>query len=189
MNMKEEWKEFPLGYKTKFRYAVSNFGQLRSFTDDISKGQTLKCGQVDGYKIFRYSINKTKKRIHKHMLIHKLVATLFLPDREENQKYVLHLDYNPKNNRVDNLKWATKLEAYRHTNASPAARQARKKLVEFNRQRDGHKLTVTRVLLIKKILADPNRKIRMKMLAKRFGITEQTIYRIKWGENWGHVQP
>lgn len=187
--LKEEWKEFPLGYKSKFRYAVSNFGELRSFTDDISKGRTLRCGSVDGYKVFRYSVKRGQKRLHKHMLIHKLVATLFLPDKEDNQKYVLHLDYNKLNNRVDNLKWATKLEMYRHTNASPAAKQARVKLAEFNRQGNGHKLTTTRVLLIKKILADPNRKIRMKLLARRFGISEQTIYRIKWGENWGHVQP
>lgn len=189
MMIKEEWQEFPLGYKSKFRYAISNQGQLKSFTDSIGNGQLLKCGTVDGYKIFRYSPYKDGKRLYKHMLIHKLVATVFLPDKSANEKYVLFLDYNKKNIRIDNLKWATKEEMYQHSNASPAARQSRVKLAEFNRQRDGHKLTTTRVLLIKKILADPNRKTRMKMLAKRFGITEQTIYRIKWGENWGHVKP
>ncbi len=183
------WKEFAIGYKSKFRYAISNFGQLRSFTDDIAKGQTLKCGQVDGYKIFRYSIYRNGKRLHKHMLIHKLVATVFLPDRADNEKYVLHTDYKKQNNRVDNLKWATKSEMYRHSNASPVARQSLKKVHEQNRQRGiGHKLTATKVILIKRIMNDPNRKTRMKMLAKRFGIHEQTLYRIKWGENWGHIK-
>ena len=186
--LKEEWKEFPLGYKSKFRYAVSNFGQLRSFIDDISKGQTLKCGRVDGYKIFRYAIYKGGKRIHKHMLIHKLVATVFLSNKDDNEKYVLHLDYNKPNNRIDNLQWATKKKMFQHVNASPASRQAREKLVEFNRQRDGHKLTATKVLLIKKKLFDPNRKTRLKMIARQFGVTQQTLYRIKWGENWGHIK-
>jgi hypothetical protein len=36
--MEEQWKEFPLGYKSKFRYAISNHRRLTSFTDDIGKG-------------------------------------------------------------------------------------------------------------------------------------------------------
>ena len=174
--IKEQWKEFPIGYKSKFRYAISNHGQL------------LKCSTVDNYKIFRYKIFRDGKAIHKHMLIHKLVATVFLPDNSANEKYVLHMDYNKKNNRADNLQWATKKEMFQHVNTSPASRQAREKLIEFNRQSDGHKLTATKVLLIKTILSDPKRKTRMTMLAKRFGITEQTVYRIKWGENWGHIK-
>jgi DNA-binding Xre family transcriptional regulator len=40
---------------------------------------------------------------------------------------------------------------------------------------------------IKKILANPNRKTRMKIIARRFGISEMQLYRIKSGKNWGHV--
>jgi len=42
-------------------------------------------------------------------------------------------------------------------------------------------------MLIKKKLLDPNRKTRMKMLAHQFRISEMQLYRIKSGENWGHV--
>lgn len=187
--MKEQWKEFPLGYKTKFRYAVSNFGQLRSFTDDISKGQILKCGKVEGYKIFRYAIYRGQKRIHRHMLIHKLVATVFLPDKSDNKTFVLHMDYNKQNNFVDNLQWATKSEMFEHVRKSPAVALGRQRALELKRQRGkGQKLTATKVQFLKKKLFDPNYKTRLKILARQFGVSEQTLYRIRWGENWGHIK-
>ena len=185
--IKEQWKEFPLGYKTKFRYAVSNHGQLCSFTDDISHGQILKCGRVKGYKIFRYAIYRGGKRIHKHMLIHKLVATVFLPDNSDKQTFVLHMDYKKQNNCVDNLQWATKSQMFEHVNKSPAVARGRQRTIEFNRQR-AYKLTASKVQFLKKKIFDPNRKTRLKMLARQFGITEMQLWRIKTGENWGHIK-
>ena len=41
---------------------------------------------------------------------------------------------------------------------------------------------------IKKMLANPNRKTRLRLIAKQFGISEMQLYRIKSGENWGHVE-
>jgi DNA invertase Pin-like site-specific DNA recombinase len=66
--------------------------------------------------------------------------------------------------------------------------EGRKKLIEHNIKSDGHKLTANKVKFIKKRLADPNRTIRLKMLAKQFGISEMQLYRIKRGENWGHIK-
>jgi predicted DNA binding protein len=63
-----------------------------------------------------------------------------------------------------------------------------RKLVELNKKRDGAKLTESKVRLLKKKIFDPNRKTRLKMLAKQFGISEMQLYRIKSGENWGHVK-
>ena len=51
----------------------------------------------------------------------------------------------------------------------------------------GHKLNATQVMRIKKMIADPERKTRMKMIAKQFNISEMQLYRIKSGENWGHI--
>ena len=65
--------------------------------------------------------------------------------------------------------------------------QARKNLLEHNIKSDGRKLTVTKVMRIKKMLQNPNRKTRIKMIAKQFGVSEMQIFRIKSGENWGHI--
>jgi len=39
----------------------------------------------------------------------------------------------------------------------------------------------------KRKLLDPKRKTRMKIMAKQFGVSEMQLYRIKSGENWGHI--
>jgi len=49
------------------------------------------------------------------------------------------------------------------------------------------KLNEGRVKIIKRKIFDPNRKTRMKIIAKEFGISTMQLYRIKSGENWGHV--
>ena len=75
-----------------------------------------------------------------------------------------------------------------HSRNSPFVIQARKNLLEHNIKANGRKLTVTKVILIKKLLTKPNQRTRMKMIAKQFGVSEMQIYRIKSGENWGHIK-
>ena len=40
----------------------------------------------------------------------------------------------------------------------------------------------------RKKLLDPNRRTRLKVLAKQFGVSEMQLHRIKTGENWGDLQ-
>jgi predicted DNA binding protein len=82
----------------------------------------------------------------------------------------------------------TREESIQFKKESPAVKEAMRKLVELNKKRDGAKLTESKVRLLKKKIFDPNRKTRLKMLAKQFGISEMQLYRIKSGENWGHVK-
>lgn len=75
-----------------------------------------------------------------------------------------------------------------HRNKNPNVIQARKNLIEHNLKADGRKLTTTKVMLIKTILARPEQTTRLKMIAKQFGVSEMQIRRIASGENWGHVK-
>ncbi len=184
----EEFREFEIPDKLKFRYAVSNIGRLLSFKDDMKEGNLLKGGMADGYKIFRYKITVDGKIKNKHMFIYKLVAKLFIPKASEEQTYVLHLDYVRDNDTLNNLRWATREEMMEHSRKSPHVIQARKNLLEHNLKSDGAKLTVTKVMLIKKMLANPNRTTRLKMIAKQFGVSEMQIRRIASGENWSQVK-
>lgn len=181
----EQWKEFQLDYKSKFRYAISNYGRLMSFVEKFEDGRLLKGGTIEGYKIFRYKILIDKKIVNRHLFFHKLVAKNFLTKSSEDQVFVLHLDRNRGNNHIDNLKWATKQEMTAHSKTSPFVIEARKNKKPTG---IGHKLTDTKVRHIKKRIFDPNRKTRMKMIARQFGISEMQLYRIKSGENWGHVK-
>jgi len=102
-------------------------------------------------------------------------------EREEDQKYLVHLDFDKENNRSWNLKWAKKKEMFLHHRKNP-------KKINRKGKRTYSKLTEGRVRLIKKKIFDPNRKTRMRLIAKQFGISEMQLYRIKSGENWGEVK-
>ena len=183
----EEFREIIIEDKLKLRYAISNKGRLISFVKDMKFGRELKGGTADGYKLFKYKIIKDGKVSNKHLFFSKLIAEFFIPKSSEDQTFVLHLDRKRDNDDYRNLKWATREEMIEHSRKSPFVIQARKKLLEHNIKSDGRKLTVTKVMLIKKILSKPEQKTRLKMIAKQFGVSEMQIRRIKSGENWGHI--
>lgn len=184
----EEFKEVELEDKLTFRYAVSNRGRIISFSDDIKNGRLLNGSKSDGYKMLRYRMRREGKVINKHYFVCKLVAHHFVPKLSEDQTYVLHLDRVRDNDDYRNLRWATREEMIEHSRKSPFVIQAKKNLLEHNIKSDGKKLTVTKVMLIKKLLAKPDRKTRLKMIAKQFGVSEMQIRRIQSGENWGHIK-
>lgn len=184
----EVFREIEKDVPLKFRYAVSNRGRLINFTSDFRDGNVLKGSMSDGYKTFRYQRSENGKPIRKTFFIYKLVAELFIPKTSEEQLYVLHLDYVRDNDSVSNLKWATYEEMMEHRKRSPHVIKAMQKLLEFNLKADGRKLTVTKVIHLKKLLNKPNQNTRIKMLAKHFGISEMQVSRIKRGENWSHIK-
>lgn len=184
----EKFKEITLSGPLQFRYAISNYGRLISFTDVFEDGRIVNGSKIEGYRIFRYKTRIEGKLCHKHAFLYKLVAEHFLHKPSEEHKHVIHLDHSRANDYVGNLKWVTRQEMLDHQKLSPAVIEAKERLAENNANRDGNKLTTTKVIMLKKQLADPNRKTRIKMLAKQFGISEMQVYRIKSGENWGHIK-
>ena len=177
------------GFRLKNFYAISNFGRLVSYKDNIQNGQIIKGCLKDGYRVWQYRHVVEGKRIYRHHFLYKLVAEYFLPKPLAEQKYLLHLNYNRSNDRVENLKWATYEEMKAHRYYSPSVLKWREEnLPNLWEAKGGRTLTDTQVLILKKKLLDPNRKTRMKILARQFGVTEMQLHRIKTGENWGEVQ-
>lgn len=91
----EEWIEYG-------RYKVSSYGRIQSLR---FPGQYLKPDiDKDGYEYVRLmnedKLSKTK------ISIHRLVALCFLKNME-NKPTVDHINRNKKDNRVQNLRWAT----------------------------------------------------------------------------------
>jgi hypothetical protein len=185
----EKWEVLQLDSKVGLKYALSSYGRLVSFTDTISNGNLLKGSQNKGYKLFRYYDYSNEGKVLRSFYIHKLVAEIFLPSKKNDQCYVIHLDYVKDNNRVKNLRWANKQELELHQNNNPKVISDRKRLKEFNRTSPkGYKLTEEKVRILKRKLLTPKLKTRMKMIARQFGVSEMQLYRIKRGENWGHVK-
>ena len=171
----EKWKEiqFDESISDKEKFMISNHGRIIN-----NKGKEeflVKKSYINGYQNLPLKQQINGKSTSRY--VHKLIAQHFL--EQGDGIYVIHLDYDKTNNHVDNLKWATKSEKEKHQFSNPKY-QGEGKI-------RNSKLTAGRVRMIKKKINDPNRKTRMKIIAKQFGISEMQLYRIKSGENWGHI--
>ncbi len=182
----EQWAEINLGGKSGQRYAVSSYGRIKSFDDDISRGKILKGNVKNGYKAVNYREYSPEGKIKNRVAyIHRLVAEHFL-ERHPGQDHVIFLNHNHQVPHVSNLKWVSREEMLEHNRNSPAVKQGRKLAQEKNRASDGKKLRVTEVMQLKRKLQRGN--TRVKILARQFNVSETTIYRIAKKENWGHVE-
>ena len=130
--------------------------------------------------------NLKKRTINHHFLIHRMVATCFLPPPKPGETVVGHLDFDKLNNRVQNLKWMTPEENKIHQSKSPhvIAEKEMRKYTKKTRDK-GTKLTSTQVIHIKIQL---KRKRPVKQIARQFDISEMQVWRIKSGENWAHIK-
>lgn len=172
----EQWKDIVFdekiaGYE---KYKISNYGRILNCkgTEEFLVNESF----INGYQTLPLKQEVNKKSTSRY--VHKLVAEHFL--EKGDGIYVIHLNYDKLNNKVENLKWATKKEKEEHQFSNPEHKKR-------PRKRTYSKLTEPQVRLIKRKINDPNRRTRMKMIAKQFGISEMQLYRIKSGENWGSV--
>jgi hypothetical protein len=126
-----------------------------------------------------------KRTINYHALIHRLVAEYFLPKPKPGAIKVAHLDFNKLNNRVENLKWMTPEENFKHQQKSPyVIKEKAQRKLSLRNNPNVAKLTVTKVMLLKKLL---NQNKPVRQLVKQFKISDMQVYRIKRGENWGNI--
>lgn len=134
----------------------------------------------------KFAADVKKRTMHYHSLVHRLVAEYFITKPSDGHTVVAHLDYNKLNNGVNNLKWMTPAENYEHQKNSPLVIQEREE--RRHRRKENlrvTKLTVTKVMLLKKLL---NQGKPMKQLVKQFKVTDTQIFRIKRGENWSDIE-
>jgi hypothetical protein len=180
----EVWK--PLTFsgwrQLRNRYAVSGYGRIASYKQDVVKdGKLLSGSLTTGYRTLNLHRPGNKGTLY----IHREMAKLFLKKSSPDYKYVIHRNHNKIDNNIKNLRWATLEQMIDHQQNSPA--KLAYKVKQANRT-EGLKLTAIQVKKIKKILNSKTRNITIKQLAKNYGVSEMTMYRIKSGENWGRIK-
>ncbi|MFW5759868.1 MAG: HNH endonuclease [Cyclobacteriaceae bacterium] len=170
----ELWKE--IEFETSLdhpKYEVSNRGRIRSYANDKQTGKIIKGSDVNGY---RSIMVRFKGGLVQSYYVHRLVAQYFLSKDNPDQHYVIHIDYDKKNNDLYNLRWVTERGLIDHNNQNPAV---------LRKRTTGYKLNESKVKAIKRLLH--GNKTRLSQIAKRFGISHTQLNRIRSGENWGHV--
>ena len=183
----EQWKQIQFqGWKAlNKKYTVSNLGRCASYFKDVTEDGKLLNGSVTtGYQ----TLNLHRPEHSGTIYLHREIARLFLKKPGNRHRFVIHLNHNKKDNRAANLKWATLEEMAAHQQQSPLKIAYKKLQQEKSATQKGLKLTPTQVKTIKKIIADPKRRLTYSQLAKKYNVSEMTIYRIKSGENWGKVK-
>ena len=129
----ENWKPV-VGFEGY--YEVSDMGRVRSVDRYVNTGirhseKVHRKGRVliphtkrKGY----LAVDLSKGNIVKTILVHRIVATAFLP-KGENDTQVNHINCNTSDNRVTNLEWCTGEENRAHAKANNRYYSSRKQKV------------------------------------------------------------
>ncbi len=177
---KEEWYDIP-GYEGF--YQISNKQRIRSL--DRIEIRSCKFGQVtairrgqirstsnDGYGYLRLYLRKNGKS--ERWLVHRLVATVFVPN-PENKPLINHKDGNKNNNEPDNLEWVTTQENTKHAVLNGLHSYMR-----------GGKSAIgpDDIPNILKRIASGEKK---QSIANDYEVSKDAICRIKSGETWTRI--
>lgn len=173
-NTIEEWKEY-VDPNLRSKFLISNLGRVKSVRSNNPEPLLLK-----GYKNMNYHAIPTRKLDGKKTLVyvHKLVAQLFV-ENPNNYTKILFKNYNRSDCKASNLKWASE-EEYKKFRE-----QYHRSAYWYNpNHKPNSKLTTTQVMRLRKMINDPNRKTRYKIIAKQFNINIGTLFSIKRGDSW-----
>jgi hypothetical protein len=179
---KEIWKAITIdGKRPTVPYMISNLGRFGVLIG--KKVEVRRFKPTAGN--YRYNTRQGGK--NKAIFLSREVAKAFLKKPSPKHKFIIHKDHNYLNDRVDNLRWATREEHRAHTAMSPRSVLAREKKA-ITRSTHSKVLDEKRVTALKKMIWDPKRKLSYKQIADKFGVSEMQIYRIKTGEFWYHIR-
>lgn len=113
--------------RTNGAYSISQEGQVLSNARLIKRPKTASGDYYTKDKILKWTINnkgyayvdlRIDNKTHRQ-LVHRLVALTYIPN-PKNLPCVNHKDFNPLNNKVENLEWCTIAE-----NAQYSAKRGR----------------------------------------------------------------
>jgi len=133
-----------------------------------------------------YLLVKVSRRLQ---LVHRLVATHFLPPPKPHQTVVMHRDDTPGNNHWKNLRWGTQKDNV--VDMANKGRQAWTKVYKIGKERDtageanaSAKLTNEKV---KAIVAEVVAGASYSRAGRGHGVSRVAVMRIMNGLTWSHV--
>lgn len=92
-------------------FKLSNFGNVVRIKKGSGPEEPFIPKEIGGYAYLSFTTrNKSRETIY----VHRLVAEFFVPNTKEEATYVIHKDYDRRNNRFDNLQWVSQEVLYKH---------------------------------------------------------------------------
>lgn len=160
-------------------YEVDNFGNIRTLNRKDKRFLSQQSSQIYGHK---YVMITNKSKVRKKKYVHTAVLEAFVSPRPSGNEG-RHIDGNPANNNLFNLRWGTHAE-----NMQDSIKHGTFNFVGI--PGEGHvnaKLTNDQVAEIKRkhIL---NKKLTNKAIGKMYGVDHTTISKIRTGKNWSHLK-
>lgn len=173
------WKDISFA---KGSYQINEDGRVRSLSRYVQYPNHKQFSQ--GKELIPQPNSKGYLRvkvIDRLYFVHRLVAQAFLPNPEDFP-IVNHKDGNPLNNDVSNLEWVTHAENISHAYREGIAISKKGEDHHF------HKLKEVEVIWILKNYQKGSREFGRKPLARKFGVSHQTIKHIIDRKRWKHIQ-
>lgn len=167
--MNTEWRSIP-GFSL---YEASPGGQIRN----RKTGRILK--PATGWYGYDLLSLRADAGGFKTVRVHRMVALAFIPNPDALPE-INHIDGDPANNAVSNIEWVT-----RQQNIAHAAAMDRFPSISYHERRvhgGGNILTEEAVVAIRRS-TEPVRHI-----AKRLGVSHQTVWCARTGRTWKHVE-
>lgn len=138
MQVNEVWKPI---LRFEHLCEVSNLGNIRSLQFH-GKRRIKIMSQSKDRRGYRYvKLRDWSNNISGSFKVHRLVAEAFIPN-PENKPCVDHIDTNPSNNKVTNLRWVTSLENQRNP---ITLRRLQSSITNYNKS-EHHKSVVQRTM-------------------------------------------
>jgi hypothetical protein len=189
IRVKEEWKEFEVVEpRRNIKYMVSNYGNVKSYNDSVENAKQIKGTIKHGYRVMTLKRIIDNKPSYYNYRFSRLVAANFVQKESEDQTHILHLDYDLLNVHFSNLKWANDQELNAYRSKNPKLIKAKQRRANAHIVTNNSKLSETQVIRLKRKILDPNRKTRLRLIAKEFNISETHLGDIKSGKRWGHIK-
>lgn len=181
----EVWKDV-VGYEGL--YEVSSKGSVRSvsayrpFTTQKQTTKRYHSGKVlkpvfDGRGLYQ-QVSLSKEGVSKKFLIHRLVASAFIPN-PNGLPEVNHKDENKTNNAIENLEWCDHIYNNSYGSKAVASRGERNSQARFNAD-------FVRKVRLEFIPHDPERGLTA--LANKYGISRSHLCSILKGNRWGWLE-
>ena len=178
----EIWKDIP---DFKGYYQASNMGRIKSLYRVIMRKTVWgeRKMPVKEKIITNYKSNNTYLMCHvnlgkdfrKNLLVHRLIATTFLPNNE-NKRTVNHINGNKHDNRVENLEWNTHSENHIHAFSLG--------LHQIGSKRHNSVLNEETATKIKKLKAKGWRNVD---IASELKVKIHNVSSVVNNQNWKHI--